>query len=186
MANSSRSAKRCWRKRRRRKSRVGKGALAPCPRWREMFGRNGGHASLSPPYGWRALCDEFFVQPATAVVAPPNLSAHQPAGYAASRHDDPPQMPGGWFGSAPLQSKLADVDGCKSDCCHADPLGSSCPLQASPAAGSSVPLIGFAIVAPAATARNNTASSNPVLDPRDTRIIANRAATVVNEIRVLT
>jgi hypothetical protein len=42
------------------------------------------------------------------------------------------------------------------------------------------------IVAPAATARNNTALSNPVLDPRDTRIIANRAATVVNEIRVLT
>src|SRR5712672_4258703 len=55
----------------------------------------------------RALCDKFFVQPATAVVAPPNLSAHQPAGNAASRNDDPPQMPGGRFGSAPLQSKLA-------------------------------------------------------------------------------
>ena len=38
----------------------------------------------------RPLCDKFFVQPATAVVAPPNLSAHQPAGNAASRHDDPP------------------------------------------------------------------------------------------------
>ena len=90
----------------------------------------------------RALCDKFFVQPATAVVAPPNLSAHQPAGYAASRHDDPPQMPGGWFGRAPLQSKLADVDSC-TDRCHATPLGSSCPLQASPATGISVPLIGF-------------------------------------------
>jgi len=79
-----------------------------------------------------ALRDEFLVPPAAAVVAPPNLSAHQPAGYAASRHDDPPQMPGGWFGSAPLQSKLADGDGCKSDRWHADPFGSSCPLQASP------------------------------------------------------
>ena len=44
----------------------------------------------------------------------------------------------------------------------------------------------FTIVAPAATAKNNTASSNPVLDPRDTGIIANRAATVVNQIRILT
>ena len=42
------------------------------------------------------------------------------------------------------------------------------------------------IVAPAATARNNTDARNPVLDPRDTGIIANRAATVVNEVRVLT
>ena len=42
------------------------------------------------------------------------------------------------------------------------------------------------IVAPAATARNNTDARNFVLDPRDTRIIANRAATVVNEVRVLT
>ena len=52
---------------------------------------------------------------------------------------DLPQMPGGWFGSAPLQSELADVDGCKTDRCHADPLGSSCPLQASPTAGISAP-----------------------------------------------
>jgi hypothetical protein len=35
---------------------------------------------------------------------------------------------------------------------------------------------------PAATV-NSTASGNPVLVPRDMRIIANRAATVVNEIR---
>jgi hypothetical protein len=46
------------------------------------------------------------------------------------------------------------------------------------------PSSAFKIVVPAATARNNTASSNPVLDLRDTRIIANRAATVVNEIRI--
>jgi hypothetical protein len=59
-----------------------------------------------------ALCDKFLVQPATAVVSSPNLSAHQPAGDAASRHDDPPQMPGGWFGRTLLQSKRADVDGC--------------------------------------------------------------------------
>ena len=86
-----------------------------------------------------ALRDEFLVPPAAAVVAPPNLSAHQPAGYAASRHDDPPQMPGGWFGSAPLQSKLADGDGCKSDRWHADPFGSSCPLKASPQRASRTP-----------------------------------------------
>ena len=42
------------------------------------------------------------------------------------------------------------------------------------------------IVAPAATARNNADARNSVLDPRDTRIIANRAATVVNEVGVLT
>jgi hypothetical protein len=48
------------------------------------------------------------------------------------------------------------------------------------------PSSAFTIVAPAATARNNTDSRNPVLDPRDTGIIANRAATVVNEVRVST
>jgi hypothetical protein len=48
------------------------------------------------------------------------------------------------------------------------------------------PSSAFTIVAPAATARNNTDARNPVLDPRDTGIIANRAATVVNEVRVLT
>ena len=48
------------------------------------------------------------------------------------------------------------------------------------------PSSAFTIVAPAATARNNADARNPVLDPRDTGIIANRAATVVNEIRVLT
>ena len=195
-ANSSRCARRCWRRRRagRRRSdgcvaRMSASDMRDVTSvWRRprISLRSSGllvvprrrHRRL------RALCDKFFVQPATAVVAPPNLSAHQPAGYAASRHDDPPQMPGGWFGSAPLQSKLADVDGRKSDRCHADPLGSSCPLQASPTAGISAPLI--TIVAPAATARNNAASSNPVLDPRDTQIIANRAATVVNEVRVST
>src|SRR5215203_2393026 len=44
----------------------------------------------------------------------------------------------------------------------------------------------FTIVAPVATARNNADAMNSVLDPRDTRIIANRAATVVNEVWVLT
>jgi len=48
------------------------------------------------------------------------------------------------------------------------------------------PLSAFTIVAPAATARNNADARNSVLDPRDTRIIANRAATVVNEVWVLT
>ena len=46
------------------------------------------------------------------------------------------------------------------------------------------PSSAFTIVAPVATARINTDASNSVLDPRDTRIIANRAATVVNEIRI--
>jgi hypothetical protein len=36
------------------------------------------------------------------------------------------------------------------------------------------------------SAFNNTDARNAVLDPCDTRIIANRAATVVNEVRVLT
>ena len=134
----------------------------------------------------RPLCDKFFVQPATAVVAPPNLSAHQPAGNAASRHDDPPKMPGGWFGIAPLQSKLADVDGCKSDRCHAHHLAQAARRRHRPQRASRRPSSAFTIVAPAATARNNTDARNPVLDPRDTGIIANRAATVVNEIRVLT
>jgi hypothetical protein len=48
------------------------------------------------------------------------------------------------------------------------------------------PSSAFTIVAPAATARNNADARNSVLDPRDTRIIANRAATVVNEVCVLT
>ena len=48
------------------------------------------------------------------------------------------------------------------------------------------PSLAFTIVAPVATARNNAYSRNPVLDPRDTGIIANRAATVVNEVRILT
>jgi hypothetical protein len=133
----------------------------------------------------RPLCDKFFVQPATAVVAPPNLSAHQPAGNAASRHDDPPQMPGGWFGRAPLQSKLADVDGC--DRCHADPLWLKLPAAGTARSGHlGAPSSSFTIVAPAATARNHTDATNPVLDPRDRGIIANRSATVVNEVRAFT
>jgi hypothetical protein len=47
------------------------------------------------------------------------------------------------------------------------------------------PSSAFTIVAPVATARNNTDTRIP-FDPRDTRIIANRPATVVNEVRVLT
>ncbi len=128
-----------------------------------------------------ALRDEFLVPPAAAVVAPPNLSAHQPAGYAASRHDDPPQMPGGWFGSAPLQSKLADGDGCKSDRWHDDPFGSSCPLQASPQRASRRPHHDRG----PRRDREYRCLEQSRFDPRDTRIIANRAATVVNEIRIL-
>src|ERR1700733_8817231 len=36
----------------------------------------------------RPLCDKFLVQPASAVVAPPNLSAHKPTGNCSSRNDD--------------------------------------------------------------------------------------------------
>jgi hypothetical protein len=36
------------------------------------------------------LRDKFFVQPTTAVVAPPNLAAHKPAGNCASGDDDRP------------------------------------------------------------------------------------------------
>ena len=49
--------------------------------------------------GWRdrsrgqPLRDKFFVQPMTAVVAPPNLSAHKPASNCASGNDDRPYMP---------------------------------------------------------------------------------------------
>jgi len=45
------------------------------------------HASASRSQR-RRLRDEFFVQPVTAVVAPPNLSAHKPAGNCAPRDDD--------------------------------------------------------------------------------------------------
>jgi hypothetical protein len=34
------------------------------------------------------LRDEFLVQPVSAVVTPPNLSAHKPAGNCSSRNDD--------------------------------------------------------------------------------------------------
>jgi hypothetical protein len=47
------------------------------------------------------------------------------------------------------------------------------------------PSSALAIAALAATARNNADARNSVLDPRDMRIIANRAATVVNEVGVL-
>ena len=47
------------------------------------------------------------------------------------------------------------------------------------------PLIGFHDRRPRRD-RNNADARNTVLDPRDTRIIANRAATVVNEVWVLT
>jgi hypothetical protein len=48
------------------------------------------------------------------------------------------------------------------------------------------PSSAFTIVVSAAIARKNTVSSNPVLDSRDAPVIANRPATVVNEIRILT
>jgi hypothetical protein len=94
-------------------------------------------------------------------------------------------MPGGWFGRAPLQAKRADVDSC--DRCHADPLWLKLPAAGTARSGHlGAPSSAFTIVAPAATARNNTDAPNPVLDPRDTGIIANRAATLVNEVWVLT
>jgi len=34
------------------------------------------------------LRDEFLVQPVSAIVTPPNLSAHKPAGNCSSRNDD--------------------------------------------------------------------------------------------------
>jgi hypothetical protein len=42
----------------------------------------------------RCPVDEFFVQPMTTIVTPPNLSAHKPTGDCASRYDDTAQMPG--------------------------------------------------------------------------------------------
>jgi len=109
----------------------------------------------------RPLCDKLFVQPATAVVSPPNLSAHQPAGDAASRHDDPPKMPGGWFGRTPLQSQFADVDGCESNRCHAHHLAQAACCRHCLQRASRRPLIGFHDRRPAATARNNIDSRNP-------------------------
>jgi hypothetical protein len=40
------------------------------------------------PRGASSLRGKFLVQPVTAVVAPPNLSTHKPAGNCASRNDD--------------------------------------------------------------------------------------------------
>ena len=60
------------------------------------------------------------------------------------------------------------------------------PCRHRPHRASRRPSSAFTIVAPVATARINTDARNFVLDPRDTRIIANRAATVVNEVWVLT
>jgi hypothetical protein len=55
-----------------------------------------------------------------------------------------------------------------------------------PQRASRPPSSSFTIVAPAAIARNNADARNSVFDPRDKGIIANRAATVVNEVWVLT
>jgi hypothetical protein len=62
---------------------------------------------------WRCqpLRDKFFVQPVTAVVASPNLSAHKPAGNCASGDDDRPEMPGPCRCGALAQSK-GEADGC--------------------------------------------------------------------------
>src|SRR5258707_7611011 len=52
---------------------------------------------------------KFFVQPMTAVVAPPYLSAHKPTGNCASGDDDRPHMPSschcGW-----LDQSKSDAD----------------------------------------------------------------------------
>jgi hypothetical protein len=61
------------------------------------------------------LSDEFFVSPGTAVVAPPNLSAHKPAGNCAPRDDDRAQMP-----SRCLLGALAQSKG-EADRYHRDP-----------------------------------------------------------------
>jgi hypothetical protein len=58
----------------------------------------------------RPLRDEFFVQPVTAVVAPPNLSAQKPAGNCAPRDDDCAQMPGRCRCGTLAQSNV-EVDG---------------------------------------------------------------------------
>jgi hypothetical protein len=55
------------------------------------------------------LRDKFLVQPVTAVVSPPNLSAHKSAGNCTSRDDDRPQMPSPCRCGALAQSK-AEAD----------------------------------------------------------------------------
>ena len=56
--------------------------IADAPSVMAAAAKVGGRSQRQP------LRDKFFVQPMTAVVAPPNLSAHKPAGNCASRDDD--------------------------------------------------------------------------------------------------
>jgi hypothetical protein len=72
------------------------------------------------------LYDKFFVQPVTAVVTSPNLSAHKPAGNCAPRYNHRPQMPGSCPCGALVQPDYPDVNGCEADRCHRDLLGSIC------------------------------------------------------------
>ena len=60
--------------------------------------------------GGQPLRDKFFVQSMTAVVAPPNLSAHKPASNCASGDDDRPYMPSPCRCGALAQSK-GEADG---------------------------------------------------------------------------
>src|ERR1700687_3028629 len=66
-----------------------------------------GHSRRQP------LRDKFLVQPVTAVVAPPNLATHKPAGNCASRNDDRMQMPGPCCCRAFAHSK-GEAEGCHS------------------------------------------------------------------------
>jgi len=61
------------------------------------------------------LGNKLLVQPAAAVIAPPNQSAYKPAGDRASRHDDPGQMPSRGVGRSMAPSGHPDVDGREID-----------------------------------------------------------------------
>jgi len=74
---------------------------------------------LAPPADLgRFLLDKFFVQPATPVMSPPNLSVHKPTGNCASRYNDCPLMPSRCTCRVLVQFEYFDVDGCEAGGCH--------------------------------------------------------------------
>ena len=76
---------------------------------------------LAPPADLgRFLLDKFFVQPATPVMSPPNLSVHKPTGNCASRYNDCPLMPCRCPRRVLVQFEYLDVDGCEARGCHRD------------------------------------------------------------------
>jgi hypothetical protein len=90
----------------------------PCARGdRRNTARTAPSVMATMARGWRdrsrgqPLRDKFLVHPMTAVVASPNLSAHQPAGNGASGNDDRPQMPSPCPCGALAQSK-GEANGC--------------------------------------------------------------------------